>query len=46
MEAALANLKEAVALFLEDEDAPRPSASVLVTSFEVDHDAAARGVGS
>jgi predicted RNase H-like HicB family nuclease len=36
---ALANLKEAVELFLEDDDAPRPSRATL-TSFEVGHDAA------
>jgi len=32
---ALANLSEAVGLYLEEADEPRPTARTLVTSFEV-----------
>lgn len=36
-ERALANLKEAVELYLEDEDAPRPAPRATLTTFEVRH---------
>ncbi|HWG89418.1 MAG TPA: type II toxin-antitoxin system HicB family antitoxin [Candidatus Thermoplasmatota archaeon] len=36
VEAALANLKEAVELFLEDEEAPDSLSAPILTSFEVE----------
>jgi len=43
VEEALANLREAVELYLEDADAPRPSGSAFLTTFEVQDDAKASG---
>jgi len=37
VEEALANLKEAVSLYLEDGDAPRPKGTAFLTTFEVEH---------
>lgn len=46
VEAALANLKEAIELYLEDEDAPRPEGSPIVTTLEVRDDKASGPVGA
>ena len=42
-EKAVANLKEAVELYLEDEDAVLPLGTPLFTTFEVEHHATAPG---
>lgn len=46
VEAAMANLKEAVELYLEDEDAVRPEGTPLVTTLEVRDDKAPSPVGA
>ncbi len=43
MEEAMANLKEAVELFLEDEEIEVPPGPVWVTRFEVEHGAPSLG---
>jgi len=45
-EAALAALKEAVELYLEDEDAQLPTGTPLFASFEVEHGKDASPVGA
>lgn len=42
---ALANLKEAVTLFLEDEEAPRIEGTPLITTFEVPDEPPAEALG-
>lgn len=42
-ESALDNLKEAVELYLEDEDAQLPTGTPLFTTFEVHHEPKASG---
>ena len=37
MEEAVSNLKEAVELYLEDEDIPLPQTTSFLTTFEVTH---------
>lgn len=37
MEEAVANLKEAVELYMEDEDVPVPQGTTFLTTFEVTH---------
>lgn len=46
IEDSLANLKEAVELYLEDEDAPRPTGAPLFTTLEVHDGKAANPVGA
>ncbi|RLI79151.1 type II toxin-antitoxin system HicB family antitoxin [Archaeoglobales archaeon] len=46
VEEALANLKEAIELYLEDEDAELPENAPLLTTIEVGDVKAARGIGT
>ena len=46
VEEALSNLKEAVELYLEDEDAKLPESWPLITTFEVSYAKASHSVGS
>jgi predicted RNase H-like HicB family nuclease len=46
IEEAIANLKEAVELYLEDEDAKLPEATPFLTTFEVTYAKAARATGA
>lgn len=46
IEEAIANLKEAVELYLEDEDAKLPETSPLITTVEVSHGKTAHPVSA
>jgi predicted RNase H-like HicB family nuclease len=46
VEESLANLKEAIELYLEDEDALRPEGTPLIATLEVRDDEAAGAVGA
>ncbi len=46
VEEALGNLKEAVELYLEDEDAKPPKDTPIFTTIEVSHDKTASATGS
>jgi predicted RNase H-like HicB family nuclease len=46
IEEAIANLKEAVSLYLEDEDVNLPDSEPIITTIEVSYDKAPSTVGS
>ena len=46
IEKAIDNLKEAVELYLEDEDAKMPESAPLLTTFEVGHEKATHPLGT
>ena len=46
IEEAIANLKEAVSLYLEDEDVNLPDSEPIITTIEVSYDKAPSTIGS
>ncbi len=46
IEEAISNLKEAVSLYLEDEDVKLPDSEPIITTIEVSYDKAPSSVGS
>ena len=46
IEEAIRNLKEAVELYLEDEDISIPESTPIITMFEVSYDKTSRSIGA